>query len=128
MTESCVRCGIEVDPNDCYGIAGISQPEIADDPPIENTVVACRIEHVASWAVRGGQWPPWNNWPSRAERVQPNGQCESCGDASESEERLVVVRFRDDRVTTYEFCSLEHLKSWSLAGGPWARPAADARV
>lgn len=118
MSATCARCGTIIDDSDCWGIVAPHLDAEADDELPR--AVACRVEHVASWAVRGGKMPPWNDWPDRDEDLDPATTCAHCGETID-DNAYRLVRFKDTERIPYGFCSLEHMKGWALAGGPWAK-------
>lgn len=102
---TCVWCGAEVDSGDGYRVHGP-----------EGAAVFCRLEHVVPWVMRGGAWDEG----SVDEGVAALAECSECGAALGSEQ-VALVRHRGELRVADAFCSMEHLRSWAAAGGPYRR-------
>jgi hypothetical protein len=125
--ETCIRCGLAVPADDSFHVIRRETDEVGDGI---HSVTACRIEHLASWTVRGGVWPP--DWQNEAddetvagssmeeiEKAAGSGQCAQCeGDLPD--DPYFVKRIKLESESLFAFCSLDDLRKWSLAGGPWA--------
>lgn len=105
---ACSGCGVAIT-ND----AGLRLSE----PEAERHAAFCRLEHLASWAERGGAWRS-GALLEEDETGEGLGRCAQCGD-SLSYGRVLLVRHRGLLRIGDAFCGVEHAAAWAQAGGRW---------
>ncbi len=105
--DRCARCGRALNADDAFGLTGLGEGERAG---------FCRLEHVVAWVMRGATWDRAGSSATRP--AEPPERCSECEAAPAS---LVLVHHRLGRAVADGFCSLEHLRAWSAAGGRWRR-------
>lgn len=94
----CARCRRATNPADRFVVStsdGSARAEF------------CRIEHVASWLLRGGRWPVGAS----------SGEPTAAGP-------MELLRERDGTETRRSFADPDALKDWAVAGGLWGEAAA----
>ncbi len=94
----CARCGAAIDLAESYRVASSDGAGAAE---------FCRLEHIVSWLLRGGQWQlerPWEVEPHQRVAAGP----------------LTLFRRREGVVIERRFDSPDALSEWAAKGGFWA--------
>lgn len=107
-SETCSWCGEAVEPDDGWR---------AYEPAGERRAAFCRLEHVVPWSIQGPHWDAG----APQEEVPEEGlmECAHCGEPVDPEVHVLVVRHRGEHRVTDDFCSVDHLRAWAVAGGRW---------
>lgn len=82
------------------------------DPSGPGCAAFCRSEHIAAWAIRGGQWQLERPWEAEIEERTATGPLE-------------LVRERGGVVSRRDFAGLDQLREWATRGGFWGEDAVD---
>jgi ribosomal protein L24E len=103
--EACSWCGEEVPAGDGYRASGP-----------DGSAVFCRLEHVVPWVIRGARWTIGNE--DDGPPGDPGRRCSHCG-GELPDDAIVLVRHRGELRIGDFFCSVEHMRAWAAAGGPY---------
>lgn len=106
--ERCTWCGAEVEPDDGWR---------AYEPAGARKAVFCRLEHVVPWQIHDAHWEA-GELDEPGEPPSGPRRCSQC-DAELGDVHVLLVRHRGEHRIYDDFCSVEHLKDWAMAGGRW---------
>jgi hypothetical protein len=108
MAERCTWCGTGVEAGDGWR---------AYEPAGARRAVFCRLEHVVPWQIQGAHWEAGEL--ERSDEAEERARtCSHC-DAELGDVHVLLVRHRGEHRVADDFCSVEHLKAWAVAGGRW---------
>jgi hypothetical protein len=108
MTERCIWCGAEVEVGDGWR---------AYEPAGARRAVFCRLEHVVPWQIQGAHWEA-GELESETDADSRPRHCSQC-EAELGDVHVLLIRHRGEHRVSDDFCSVEHLKAWAVAGGRW---------
>jgi hypothetical protein len=107
MGERCTWCGADVEAGDGWR---------AYEPAGARKATFCRLEHVVPWQIQGAHWEA-----GELDDPDPDAgsrRCSHC-DAALGDVHVLLVRHRGEARVADDFCSVDHLKAWAVAGGRW---------
>jgi len=107
--ERCSWCDRGVELDDGFRLA---------ERPGERRAVFCRLEHVVPWAMSGPHWDAGTIEQPPGLEDAPE-RCARC-DAELGDVSVLLVSHRGEHRVPDAFCSVEHLREWSAAGGRYS--------